>query len=665
LLQWTVAAALHWPLRMQARVDARCIWLSLLLGLGALVAEPRISEACGCLSPPAVSSGDYAVNQQSEQIIFEVEPGWVTAHVLIKYAGKPESFAWIIPVPEVPELGISPVSAFGLLDQMTAPDVGVTVENICPVSEWACRYHHQPSCGDDSPWGADNGAGGSFADAGALDGAGAIPPVTVISEQVVGDYQTVTFRANEAQAATQWLRDNGFIVNQTTSIYMEPYVQANMVFIAAKLVPGAGISSIKPLKLRYRAAFPMVPLLLTAVAAEPHLTVTTFLYGNDTFRPMGHPVVEIDPQRLARDGGGRLNYPMVLSRVVDDAGGDGFVMEYRGNSPVSDVGQTGNCCGNGQYDFCGIGGNSQCECPRDEFDREDCEAEGDVIEGVALLDDLAARYTTLTRITTRISPEEMTFDPTFEREFGAPRTGRLSVRGSSPSLATCEPSVIDQERYQELEALQGCASLYCGVAGHCVTTVGGAACECMPGAVAQRFTDLDGAPSVTCVPRVPTVDLRANGEQLPDACAGISCGTGSCIDRNGVAVCACDPGTAARAGGLTAPRCEPIEIASQTRGAADYSEPMRGLSVCAAKPPTCGSDGWLEKVGTTRPGAACGNVDPPAELTRPGPKPTCSDGLLGIGCGGCQQGEAPVPTLAGVWIIAALFARRRRRARAK
>lgn len=659
-----MAASLHWPVRMQATVDARGIWLSLLIGLGALVADPQISEACGCLSPPAVSEGDYAVNQQSEQIIFEVEPGWVTAHVLIKYAGKPESFAWIIPVPEVPELAISPVSAFGLLDRMTAPDVGVNVENICPISEWACKYHQQPSCGyEDYADGA--GSPGSFADAGANDAGTSGMPVTVISEQVVGDYQTVTFRANEAQAATQWLRDNGFIVNATTSIYMEPYVQANMVFIAAKLVPGAGISSIKPLKLRYRAAFPMVPLLLTAVAAEPHLTVTTFIYGTDAFRPMGHPVVTIDPRRIARDRLGRVNYPMVLSRAVDDVGGDGFAIEYRGSSLRPDVGQSGQCCGN-NYDNCNIGGNAQCECPRDEFDREDCEAAGDVVEGVALLDDLAARYPKVTRITTRISPEEMTFDPTYERDFGAVSTGKLVVRGSQPTLASCAPDVIDDARYAEIDALQGCASMYCGVAGQCVTTASGAACACMPGSVAQRFSDLDGAPSVTCVPQVPTVDLRAGGAVLPDACAGVSCGTGTCQDRNGVAVCACAPGTAALAGTLAAPRCEPVQIASQTRGAADFSEPLRTLDVCAAKPPTCGADGWLEKVGTTRPGVACGNVDPPAEDTRPGPKPYCEDGLLSsFGCGGCQQGEAPLPAIAGAWIVAAMLARRRRRTRAQ
>ena len=114
------------------------------------LADTPVAEACGCLSPPAVPEGDYAVNQSAEQIIFETEPGWVTAHVLIKYAGDPAKFAWIIPVPEVPELGISPVSAFALLDQLTAPSITVTSEDLCPISEWSCRYHDPVSCPGES-----------------------------------------------------------------------------------------------------------------------------------------------------------------------------------------------------------------------------------------------------------------------------------------------------------------------------------------------------------------------------------------------------------------------------------------------------------------------------------------------------------------------------------
>jgi hypothetical protein len=647
---------------LQGVRGGRGIWLALAAALGLLITEPRVVDACGCLSPPAVTEGEYAVNQRAEQIIFEVEPGWVTAHVLIKYAGSPESFAWLIPVPEVPELAISPTSAFGLLDKATAPDVSVSVENICPVSAWACKYHDAPSCGSRDDYGAGNPTTSLDAASGG-DGTGT-PPVEVISEQIVGDYQTVTFRANEAQAATQWLRDNGFIVNSTTSIYMEPYVQANMVFVAAKLVPGAGVAAIKPLRMRYRAAFPMIPLLLTAVAADPHLTVTAFLYGDQAFRPMGHPVISIDPKRIAQDSTGRLNYPMVLSRAVDEAGGDGFAIEYRGDSVTPSFGQS-NCCNGGGYDFCNIGNNNKCECPLADFDRADCEAQaGDLIEGIALLEDLAQHHTTLTRITTRISPEEMRFDPTYEREFNAPRTGRLVVRGTQPSLAACESAVIERAHYDTVEALSECSSMYCGVGGQCVTTDAGPACACNPGTVAQRFIDLDNKPSVTCVPTTPTCDLRAGGQVLQNACAGVSCGAGLCEDRNGVPVCVCNTGMAAIAGTGTAPRCEQVELKSQSPGATDFSEPLRDIDVCAPPPPSCGPDGWLVHTGTARAGVDCGGTKPALALTWPPPKPQCND-LFGFGCGGgCQQGSsAPVPAVGLAWVVGALLVRRRRRSR--
>jgi hypothetical protein len=624
----------------------------------ALVADTPVADACGCLSPPAVTEGDYAVNQQAEQIIFETEPGWITAHVLITYAGDPASFAWIVPVPEVPELGISPASAFGFLDKLTAPDVTVNVENLCPTSAWSCRYHDALSC---PGLYATAGDGQGFSDAGLPPGVGTDPPpVTVINEQVVGDYQTVTFRASEAAAATQWLRDNGFIVNPTTSIYMESYIQANMVFVAAKLVPGAGIRAIKPLRMRYRAAYPTIPLVLTAVAAEPHLTVSAFVYGDKPFRPMGHPVVTIDPARLALDRGGRLNYPMVLARTIDEAGGDGFAIEYRGPSVRPQFSQTGFCCST-DFDACRLANNQRCECPRSEFDRADCAAEGDVLDSVALLDALAARYSTLTRITTRVSPEEMTFDPAFEPDYAARLTGPMSVHGTQPSLAACASAVIDKTRFHELDVVQDCATTYCG-AGQCVITDQGAGCACDAGYVARSFTDLDGKPSVTCIPRVPPVDLRAGGLALPDACAGKSCGAGQCLDRNGVAVCDCDGGAGAVPDPSGVPRCVALDQLTRTPGAQNFSEPLRALDVCAPPPPSCGPDGWLARTGSTRPGVDCGNTTPAAALTVEPPAPHCP-GFFG--CGGCQEasGTPPIAAIGGAWVVFALVVRRRRRGR--
>jgi len=68
---------------------------------------PSRAEACGCLAPPdpvALDTNNFAVNQQAEQIIFEVGEETVSAHVQIRYAGDPEQFAWIVAVPNVPEL---------------------------------------------------------------------------------------------------------------------------------------------------------------------------------------------------------------------------------------------------------------------------------------------------------------------------------------------------------------------------------------------------------------------------------------------------------------------------------------------------------------------------------------------------------------------------------
>src|SRR5204863_2749835 len=109
-----------------------------------------------------------------------------------------------------------------------------------------------------------------------------------------------------------------------------------------------------------------------------------------------------------------------------------------------------------------------------------------------------------------ISPEEMRFDPTFGPDIGAPRPGRLTLVNNQPTLRNCSAAVIDQPRLAAVSALQACAAVYCGT-GECEIAGGAGACACDAGSVAQRFIDVDGKPSVTCVPPVAPVDLEAGG----------------------------------------------------------------------------------------------------------------------------------------------------------
>ena len=58
--------------------------------------------------------------------------------------------------------------------------------------------------------------------------------------------------ATSATELAAWLQDNGYYVNDTMAPFMQSYLDAGMKFVAAKLVPGAGVDSIKRLQLSPR-----------------------------------------------------------------------------------------------------------------------------------------------------------------------------------------------------------------------------------------------------------------------------------------------------------------------------------------------------------------------------------------------------------------------------
>lgn len=658
------------------------IALAPVVGLALVMSTHTPADACGCLSPPVptVSEAEYAVNQQAEQIIFEVEPGYVTAHVLIRYQGDPSKFAWIVPVPSVPDLSLSESLTFALLDDATAPIVSARATSLCPSPEYACMQHSMPNCGDPNGSTFSTGVGPGPSSTGSGMGAegegeGESPPgVEIIEQQQIGSYDTVTFSAGDASAAVTWLQDEGFIVNDTMTPFMQPYVDANMIFVAAKLIPGADLDEIAPLRMRYQADNPMIPLQLTAVAAEPHLTVTSYIYGSERFQPAGHPEITIDPAAISHSDG-RLNYPMVLARAVDEVGGDGFVTEFASAPP--EPGFWSEPCCSSDFDSCFIESDGICQCPGRAFDDVDCAEEEDLLNSVALMNQLREDHGFVTRISTRISADEMSFDPGFEPFTSGPDiSGRLVLEGQRYELEACWNDVIDKTSYSSIELRQQCAAVYCGQGSCVVTAQGDAGCDCDEGYVGRTFTDLDSQLSVTCVPDTHTVDFAAAGITLPDACTAADCGNGTCIDVGGFPTCACDPGFAASlSGDSTVPSCAAIEESTGNSGARDYSAAHEALAVCAPAPPECGEWGWLvPNANKTRQGVVCASSHPSDEAAFDIPaEPTCADlGLPELNgengpkvAGGCGCASAGTPDGLGwsAFISALALAGLRRRRR--
>jgi hypothetical protein len=575
--------------------------LVVLVAIGA-ACLPTDLMACGCLHSPAPLSDDeeFAVSQRAEQILFEVDESsnTVTAHVYIRYSGSPDRFAWLLPVPSVPDLGLTPEGLFAVLEENTEPTFLRVKQSLCPEPRFRCGYGCVPAVGESSESGevmdAISGSEGEFSSEGD-DGA---EPVEVVQQAIVGDYQTIVFSAEEASAAVEWLSDNGFIVNSTMTPFMQPYLDMNMLFVAAKLLPGKGIDGIKPLRITYQGTQPMIPLVLTTPAADPHMTVRVWIAADEYYRLEGETPLEVGADRLSFDIRARSNYPMVLARLVDEAGGHAFVAEYRGDLPTYSPNAEVECCSEWD-DRCALANNNLCECPMTDWDQTDCaQAAPGILDLVTLVGGLQSRHSRLTRLVTRISPEEMTFDPVFEPDPGA-KYLRPIHQELRYTVEDCASDVLYPHQYWLSVSREACTSVYCGPQGRCEPLDNGeAGCACEPGWVAQAFTDLDGGPSITCVPEQPPTDLGL-GLNLPDACGGIDCGLGTCVDRNGFAACSCDPETVAETPLPGAsPFCTPLQLPTNSSelaspGAERFSEALRTLEVCLPIAPHCGPDGWL------------------------------------------------------------------------
>lgn len=616
-------------------IRLRTACLAAALSVSVTLLRPDSVEACGCFSPPEPTPDelDYAVNQESEMIIFEVGETTVSAHVLIRYQGKASTFAWIVPVPNAPGLELSETFAFAFLDEATRPEIDVEVRDLCPAPNYVCTRHDP--CPFDGGWGPGSDASAPSQDAGPVPPMP--PPVDVIGRETIGAYETITFGAGDAAAAVAWLREEGFLVNASSAPFMQPYADAGMVFVAARLVAGADVDEIRPLKMTYEGTVPMIPLRLTAVGTQPELTVTSFIYSNDAsyYAPIGHPLIDASTLEVSADPNGRTNYPMALSRAIDAAGGDAFIIESARTPPrFRDV---TNCCRTD--DRCGLANNTQCECPLSDFDAMDCAEEA---PGIALVGSLADRYGDFTRVTTRLNAEEMTFDPMFGPTM-MDGFERLELRGERESLADCTDDIIaaDRDAHRILLAHQFCATTYCGH-GTCASTSVGAGCDCDDEYVARSFTDLDGEPSVTCVPDVYPVDFSGPDVFLPDACEEFDCGSGDCVDVGGFPTCRCmltAAGTLDEEGNV---RCETVMTRTDSAGGAVEGS-LESIGVCSPRPLNCGNSSWLVPAsGPGQTGLDCDDNQPTAEQLRPLPAPTCTrDG--GLGDGGAGDGGAGAP----------------------
>ena len=323
------------------------LWVSGLLA-GVIVALVGLAAAESALACGGFFCVNTPVDQNAERIIFtQNRDGTVSAYVQIEYTGSAPDFSWILPLPEaidaeaieVPE---DAMAAFLELEAATdpvfiPPSLPECVTNAIPEAMMV-----------------------------------AFDAVEVFASGEVGPYGFDVVGSEDPDALVIWLRENNYRVTEAMEPLIDLYVEEGFVFLAMKLRPGQGVQDVEPVKVTYPSSSPMIPLRLTAVAANPNMAVITWIYADRQAVPVNYAKMEIPNEELIFFGrGGSNNYRQLMSQKADEYGGQAFITEYA--APTREL-----------------------------------------VVAHPLLQDLSSRYAYVTRLNTVISPEEMTVDPIFD-----------------------------------------------------------------------------------------------------------------------------------------------------------------------------------------------------------------------------------------------------------
>jgi hypothetical protein len=224
--------------------------------------------------------------------------------------------------------------------------------------------------------------------------------VTVFDQGSVGPFNYAVIGSEDPQALVNWLRENKYQITPAMEPFIDVYVKEQMQFLAMKLQPNKQVRDIQPVKMTYRSLKPMIPLRLTAVAATPNMVVLTWILSKMQAEPENYAAVKVADSDIVFTGFGGNNYTTLVSTRLNEYKGRAFITEFAG--PTARL------------------------TPND-----------------ADLRSLLSRYPYLTRVYTRISPEEMTVDPVFKFNASLPDVSNVHDLSKDPSRVwECQGSTI-------------------------------------------------------------------------------------------------------------------------------------------------------------------------------------------------------------------------------
>lgn len=347
-----------------------------VMAAAAVVLVTQDAAACGGCFAPAGPTGDAAILQSAERVLFvrDAKTDTTLVWVEVRYSGPAKDFAWVIPVPAKPKVGVGSSFLFNRLDLATGPrfertfsaaaencrqlvktqtvtETGepASTSDVAKVdSVQADAYGDSGGCGGDFG-GSTNAYGSTFAGQDPVagdsspgrslgsgqrvysdgNGRNEQSTVTIVEHEQIGPYDYVVLDGSKASELAGWLKSNGYAVPEAAHAIIKSHVDKGDMFLAVKLKSGAGAHEIRPITLEMKGVESCVPLRLTSIAAVQDTSVVVYLAGAGRAIPKNHLHVVLNPLKLFL-ANGAPNYANVLSQALDEASGRAFVTEFSG-----------------------------------------------------------------------------------------------------------------------------------------------------------------------------------------------------------------------------------------------------------------------------------------------------------------------------------------------
>lgn len=179
------------------------------------------------------------INEPEQKAVVYFENGQEQLIISPSYQGRSENFAWVVPVPNRPQVKIIHGELFHELARIVQPKPPLT-------------------------GGLSGATGGGIAAA----------PVELLERKTVGAYDVSVLAASDSNALKRWLDQNGYVLPEAAQQAMTGYVEEKWTFVACRIklpqrTSGLQKGVLAPLCLTFATQQPVYPMRLSTINPAP------------------------------------------------------------------------------------------------------------------------------------------------------------------------------------------------------------------------------------------------------------------------------------------------------------------------------------------------------------------------------------------------------------